>query len=225
MCFTPIVSLSTAIFEFVVAFIILIIFRQSKISKYFSIFIILLGCYQLTEYFLCTTLYPIFWAKIGFVIYTFLPILAFDFVVKISNIKFPAKVLYLLPLIFSSIALLNKNFIITSQCTNLFVLVESTFFNFSNILFPILYLIYYFVTIFVICYLIFKYYFSINTKYHKFISILILLSIIISLFGAIIFIILYPALSIMFPSIYCWFALIFSICGIIVCYLDNKYKS
>lgn len=225
MCFTPIASLITAIFEFVVSIFLILCFRNSQVSKYFAIFVFMLGFYQLTEYLLCTTLDPFLWAKIGFITYTFLPALAFHFVFVLMNKKFSFWILYILPIFFSIIALLNTHFIITSQCTNMFVLVKSTFFNFSNILLPILYYIYYFGIIIVICYSLIRYYFTKNKKVQKIITLLVLFSIISSLLATIIFIISFPAFSIKFPSVYCWFAFVFSICGIIVCYLDNKYNN
>ena len=121
MCFTPIVSLSTAIFEFVVATAILVFCRKSLINRFFPLLIYILGFYQFTEFMLCTSNYPFFWAKMGFVTYSFLPAVGLHFIMKLTNRKCNYITIYMVPVIFSLMAFLKPGFIIESTCTTFFV--------------------------------------------------------------------------------------------------------
>src|SRR3989344_2355883 len=140
MCFTPVISLSTAILEFFVATFIFIYFKKSRVNFFFIIFLYFLGFYQFSEFMLCTSGSAFFWAKIGFVTYTFLPAIGLYSVLRIINRDYKSyklALVYLLPIIFSLIAII-------------------------------------------------------------------------------------PALGIMFPSIYCEFAVLFAIAAVIAAYLDSK---
>ena len=87
MCFTPTISLTTAIIEFIVV-IYLIKRIKDKSLRALPWIILILGLYQLTEFFLCTTDNQI-WPKLGFIMYTFLPILLMQlFLVEILYQQF-----------------------------------------------------------------------------------------------------------------------------------------
>lgn len=143
MCFTPIASIATASVEFGIA---AYLFRKIKDRKLYpiAVFVFLLGLYQFTEFMLCKSTNQIFWARIGFAAYTFLPMLGYHFFVNASgdHIK---KYQYAIPIFFSGLALFYPNFISYTSCNTLHVTVESMVFNQNGILmfFYLLYYLYY----------------------------------------------------------------------------------
>lgn len=124
MCFTPAISLATAIIEFLVA---AYLFKKinKKELRILPYFIILLGLYQLTEFFLCTTDNQI-WAKVGFISYTFLPILAAQFFYDLAKKKLN-KLFYLIPIAYSLIALFYPGFSITGSCQSFYINTRNLF--------------------------------------------------------------------------------------------------
>jgi len=222
MCFTPTISLLTAIFEFGVATFLLFYYKKSSFNKAIIILIYLLGLYQLTEYMLCSSNSPFFWAKIGFVTYTFLPAIGLNFCYDYVKRKYNSLFIFIIPTIFSLFALLNKNFIIETLCENYFVVVRHMFFN--NLLLIIMYLMYYFGFIILISYLLIQHYKKLRSKIKKEIDIDVLIGIFISLVPAILLLFIFPALIISFPSIYCKFAVLFTIAATIAFHLDKKSR-
>jgi len=224
MCFTPIVSLSTAIFEFVVATSILLFCRKSLINKFFPLFIYILGFYQFTEFMLCISNYPFFWAKMGFVTYSFLPAVVLHFVMKLTNKKYNYKILYIVPVIFSLIAFLKPDFIIQSTCTTFFVIVIKDMFNSPFPLLLFIYELYYSWFIVAICYFLLK---GINEEkipLKRKLYAVILAAVIITLFPAMVLFLIFPAFRIILPSMYCEFAVLFTAAAIMSSYLDNKIQ-
>lgn len=140
MCFTPAASLLTASIEFLIAGYLWYRIKDKRLYP-IAIFVFLLGVYQLTEFMLCTTSNQIFWARIGFAAYTFMPILLYHFFISASGkrIKY---YLYTIPVLFSVLALFHPQFIAYTSCNSLHVTVESMVFN-QNLLLMILYLLYY----------------------------------------------------------------------------------
>src|SRR3989339_861921 len=112
MCFTPIISLSTAIIEFLVGTFILIRYRNTLVSVFSAIFVYVLGLYQFTEFMLCTTNNPHLWAAIGFATYTFLPTIGLHFVLRLTKRKFNKYILYTPAIIFALIAILRSDFVL-----------------------------------------------------------------------------------------------------------------
>jgi len=119
MCFTPIISLTTAITEFLIA---IYLFKRIKDKKLrvLPIFVLLLGLYQLTELFLCKTADPNNWARIGFIIYTFLPMVFMQLFYNLASKKLN-KYYYLIPTAFSLLAIFYQDFIISTSCNNLYI--------------------------------------------------------------------------------------------------------
>lgn len=232
MCFSQTISLFTAIFEFVIATSILIFFRKSLINRFSVIFVYLLGFYQFTEFMLCKFNNPILWAKLGYVTYTFLPTIILYFTIKLNKQKKHSNngnksnanaksswpyILYVIPVIFSLIAIFTKNFVVTSECSTLFVIIKLA----KNQIHSILYTIYYFGFGALACLFLFKKLRKEKSFIKKKIYIIILLAAFVSLIAAKILIEILPSLNIMFPSIYCEFALLFSIAAIIAAELDK----
>ena len=221
MCFTPIVSLSTAIFEFVVATAILVFCRKSLINKFFPLLIYMLGFYQFTEFMLCTSSYPFFWAKMGFVTYSFLPAVGLHFVMKLTNRKCNYITIYMLPVIFSLMAFLKPGFIIESTCTTFFVIVTKDMFN---SLFSYIYGLYYFGFIMLFCYFLLKSFNKEKYQLKRKSYAIIFAATLITLLPAVVIFIIFPAFKVIFPSVYCEFAVLFTVAALIAAYLDNKIQ-
>ena len=218
MCFTPAISLSTAIIEFSLATIILLYFKKSWINSFFAIFIYVLGFYQFTEFMLCTSTNSFLWAKLGFITYTFLPALGLFFGLKINNKKRSYYSLFLIPLIFSLSALFSKNFIVYATCNRFFVSVRNVLFT-NNWYY--IYWAYYFEFMLLFTLLVSWRIKKEKDKKLKKIEWIILVTILVSLLGALILMVIFPTLKIMFPSVYCEFALLFSIMGLIVAWINE----
>jgi len=139
MCFTPIVSLTTAIIEFIV---VIYLFKKIKDPRLRPLpyFIFFLGVYQLTEFLLCTTGNSI-WAKIGFIAYTLLPVLLMHLFYNLSRNKLN-KLFYSIPLAYSVIALIHPEFIISTTCESFFISTKNLFF-WNNRPLTWVYLLYY----------------------------------------------------------------------------------
>jgi len=221
MCFTPIVSLSTAIFEFVVATAILVFCRKSLINRFFPLLIYILGFYQFTEFMLCTSNYPFFWAKMGFITYSFLPAVGLHFIMKLTNRKYNYTTLYLVPVIFSLMALLKPDFIIESTCTTFFVIVIKDLFN---SLFSYIYGVYYFGFIMLFCYFLLNSFNKEKNQLKRKLYTVIFAAALITLLPAVVIFIIFPAFKIIFPSVYCEFAVLFTVAALIASYLDNKIQ-
>jgi len=221
MCFTPIVSLSTAIFEFVVATAILVFCRKSLINRFFPLLIYILGFYQFTEFMLCTSNYPFFWAKMGFVTYSFLPAVGLHFIMKLTNRKCNYITIYMVPVIFSLMAFLKPGFIIESTCTTFFVIVIKDLFN---PLFSYIYGLYYFGFIMLLCYFLLKSFNKEKDQLKRKSYAIIFAAALITLLPAVVIFIIFPAFKVIFPSVYCEFAVLFTVAALVASYLDNKIK-
>lgn len=140
MCFTPIVSISTAAIEFWISLYLFYRILDKKLYP-IAIFIFLLWLYQFTEFMLCTSNNTFIWARIGFATYTFMPMLLYNFFVNASGNKIKP-IHYIIPVFFSWLALFYPNFINYTSCNTLHVTVESMIFN-KNLGLMSLYLLYY----------------------------------------------------------------------------------
>jgi hypothetical protein len=124
MCFTPTISLATAIIEFLV---VIYLFKRikNKSLRTLPYVILILGIYQLTEFFLCTTNNQI-WPRIGFITYTFLPILLMQLFYDLANKKLN-KLFYSVPIIYAGLALFHPGFIISATCESFFLNTKNVF--------------------------------------------------------------------------------------------------
>lgn len=226
MCFTPQVSILTALIELLFAVIIFIYFRKSKAAKFAIVFILLLGLYQFTEFKVCTSSNFNFWARIGFVVYTFLPAIALHFMLKITKSRLNKLWIYILPIIFGLTALFYKNFIVTGFCGKFFIFVRTIFYQFD--LHPILYVIYsifyYFGFIALSAVIGVRQVYYEKNKMKRRIYLAWVLAILLITLPAYLLVIIIPSINGMFPSVYCKFALLFAILVFIVVYFDNKYR-
>lgn len=140
MCFTPAASLITATVEFCIVGYLFYRIKDKRLYPV-ALFVLLLGVYQLTEFMLCSFNNDIFWARVGFAAYTFMPILLYHFFVNISGNKI-RKLYYIIPTFFGLLALFYPGFINYTSCNALNVTVESLIFN-QSIILMFFYLLYY----------------------------------------------------------------------------------
>ncbi|MDD4983944.1 MAG: histidine kinase N-terminal 7TM domain-containing protein [Candidatus ainarchaeum sp.] len=221
MCFTPAVSLSIAIFEALVATFILLYFKKSTLHKSLVVFLYVLGFYQLTEFFLCTTSNPFLWAKLGFITYSFLPALGLYYALDYLRKKIYLIPIFVIPVATSIFVLINSNFISLAACGSFFVTTRNMFMGHWI---GAVYLVYYFGFICLIA--IFLILHAIKKKgVKRQLDIIVLLALVLSLFPPIILIFILPSLKIMFPSIYCEFAVLFAFAALWGFYLDFKSQS
>jgi len=136
MCFTPAISLATFLIEI---FIAVYLFRKVRNYRIVPIFILFLGFYQLTEFMLCTSTYADFWARAGFVIYTFTPLMIMHSLIAIPGGRFNLWS-YLIPSTFSLFAFFTS-FAASVSCTTFFVMVTSIVY--TNPVIAVMYLGYY----------------------------------------------------------------------------------
>jgi len=195
--------------------------RKSLINRFFPLLIYILGFYQFTEFMLCTSNYPFFWAKMGFITYSFLPAVGLHFIMKLTNRKYNYTTLYLVPVIFSLMALLKPDFIIESTCTTFFVIVIKDLFN---SLFSYIYGVYYFGFIMLFCYFLLNSFNKEKNQLKRKLYTVIFAAALITLLPAVVIFIIFPAFKIIFPSVYCEFAVLFTVAALIASYLDNKIQ-
>jgi len=222
MCFTPAVSLTTALIEFFVATFIIFYYKKTSLSKIAVVLLYLLGLYQFSEFMVCVSGYPVLWAKIGFMAYTFLPAAGLWFALKNCGKKHSTLLVFLAPIIFSLFAILKTGFIVESTCGIYLVVIRHLFFDPAYLWASILYMTYYFGFIFAIFYIYMLDYKKIKDKIHKQIDADIMAGVIVSLLPAVILLFIFPSMYIKFPSLYCQFALLFTIIILIAFHLDAK---
>jgi len=225
MCFTPVISLTTALIEFLVATFIIFYYKKSSLSKLIVVLLYLLGLYQFSEFMVCVSGSPILWAKIGFMAYTFLPGVGLWFCLK--NVEHKRNVLFILlvPALFSLFAFIKTDFIIESTCGLYLVVIKHLFYDPAYFWASVFYLTYYFGFILWIFYIYVLDYKKKKDEISKEIDVDFMAGIVVSLLPAIILLFIFPSLNIKFPSLYCQFALLFTIITLIAFHLDAKRKN
>jgi len=223
MCFTPKISFLTAAIEFITAGYIYFHYPKTTLVKFLTVIITLLGFYQFTEFMLCTTGNAQLWGTLGFITYTFLPPIGLHFALAYRKDAVNKFFIYIFPISFTAIALLTDNFITSGTCATFFVSVENAFFNsVGSATRLIIYITYYFSFIVLTCLLLYK---DIRQKKQKrYISAIFLATIILTLLPPLVLMIIFPALLIQFPSIYCQFAILFTVTALWCVYLENKER-
>jgi len=214
------VSLSTAAIEFLAATILLIFFKKSMRNRFYALFIYALGFYQFTEFMLCTS-NSLLWAKLGFLTYTFLPAMLLHFIIRMTNIKFKNILLYIFPVIFSVISLIEKNFIILGECTRYFVSVQTMVSFAQNKILFFSYVTYYFGFIIFSCFLLNKKYKKERNKIKRIIYFLMLIAILATLIPPITLFLIFPSFGVVFPSLYCEFAVLSTFAALLSAWIDR----
>ncbi|MBN1156806.1 hypothetical protein JXA85_04260 [Candidatus Woesearchaeota archaeon] len=220
MCFSPAVSLTVAAFEFIVATMLM---RRSKL---FAFLIYLLGFYQFTEYMLCTAQHDYFWATTGFITYSLLPAVGLHLASNFANKKMNLLALYLPAMMAVFVAVSKKDFVVFTECSNCFVIALNYFSNPATklTLSKVLYVAYYFGYIALSVYFLSKHYKTEKDNLKKVADLILVVAIILSLFPAVILLLILPSLRIMFPSVYCEFALLFALLALVMLCLEGKNR-
>lgn len=226
MCFTPLISLITAIIEFSLAIILFTFFKKTTLRNFFGAIIIILGFYQFTEFMLCIGNAPFLWAAIGFSFYSILPSLALHASIRFTKKKANIPLIYLVPSIAIITALFAKGFITSAECSRFFVTVATIFHSTSTLstIAMTIYSTYYFGFIILAILILYLDYIEQKNKIKKEIEIVETSGILLMAFPTFILIVLFPALGIMFPSVLCAFAIFVSIAAFIGVYLESKIR-
>lgn len=221
MCFTPAISLSTFLIEFAIATFILFRYKNYLFPFFWAMIIYVLGFYQLTEFMLCSSSHPFFWARLGFATFSFLPAMILHFALRIVKIKFN-KILIYIPPILSAIFVFWDNLITRANCTRFFI-ETNIYLRWPLTINALLYTIYYFGFILLAIFILIKNARTLD-KIDKKLSYLIVISLLIISLPPIFLIFIFPLMGIRFPSVYCEFALLFSIVALITCKIYDKKK-
>jgi len=224
MCFTPQVSIATAIIELVIASFIFLRFKKSKIAKWIALFVLLLGFYQFTEYMLCTSDNVQLWGRLGFITYSILPALCLHLTFNYTKQKFKKVLIYLPMIIFILIAVFDPNFIISGYCSQFFVSIEHYFALTEHWSATLIYWGYYFGYISLMLGLLVNEFKNEKNEARARNHLLILLTIILVITPPLILVNIFPSLNIAFPSVYCQFALVYAVVALIGVYLDDQVK-
>ena len=224
MCFTPKVSFATAFIEFFTAAWLCYRFPKSKLTAFFAVVLIFLATYQFSEFMLCVTGNTELWGKVGFIAYTFIPAILVLFTATPGKIKIKYLPYFIPAIIISAIAAFDKNFITYGVCHTLFVTIRNKFFSFdSNPIMTVLYCEYYFIYLAITTIYLYRKIKIAKNKQEKFIYRLMIATIPLVIVPPLILIVVLPAATVMFPSIYCHFAMIITLTAIISLYYENKY--
>jgi len=177
---------------------------------------------------LCTTDYPILWAKIGFITYSFLPAIGFHAMVRIFKKKINLFWIYLIPVSASLIAVFGNNFVIDAQCSRFFVdvvLNKTSRYEFINILYYWTYMIYYFSFIALSLFIVVKDFFHQKSKVKKLIDEDIAIGITLMMVPTFILMVVFRFSEIRFPSVLCGFAVFVAITAFFAVYLESRKKN
>jgi hypothetical protein len=225
MCFAPQISILTAIIEWALALIILLRFKKSLVPWFSSIFIFLLGLYQFTEFMMCKTASPLFWAHIGFLTYTFLPAVGMHYVLMLTHKGSKSLACYIPPVLFSILSILAVGFVQGSTCHSVFISTQLQFFDpVIHRVIMLIYDVYYFGLLLLASFIAWKAMRKEKDDLRRKTIGVALTGVWLATLPAFIFVILLPAFSIQFPSVYCEFALLMAITAFIVADMDHRNR-
>lgn len=222
MCFTPSVSLATAITEFVFAGIMPFVFNRARLKNIFAFFLFLLGFYQFTEFMLCITGNAEVWVRAGYITYSFLPAVSVHAVWNYFETKAHRLLLYVIPLFYSFVALFSTDFVQVGSCQTMFVLTKVFYSKNYNTVFSLVYIAYYFFFIVFACLFALKKYRQEKNIKKKKLYLLLPLGVLLMSVPTFVFMVIFPSLNVMFPSVLCHFALLLAIVTFVGVYWEHK---
>jgi len=219
MCFTPSISLSIFLIEWVLGFIVLSKRPKNALRKMYTLAAVLLfflGAHQFTQFMFCVSGDFELWGTLGFLAYNFLPAIGLHWAHALIKRKAGMFYVYFLPVIFSLIAIMTPNFVREAGCSSYFITAEHSW---TGIIAGI-YDMYYFGFIIYTAYLMFKAYMA-KGKDWKIVRVGFI-GILAFTVPTFILVEVFPSLHIMFPSILCEFAVLFALCLFYMIYLLEK---
>src|SRR3989344_2013819 len=225
MCFTPIVSITIAIVEFILVATLLLFFPRTKLRNFFAIFIVVLGFYQFSEYMLCSSGNGFLWAIIGIITYSFLPALGLHAVLRIFNKKLGLLWVYIVPVAVSAAAIFIPGFVIRAECEEFFIYVSTIMTLRDSLVHTIpylIYLLYYAGFIIISCFIIYKHYAFEKNHIKRKIELVEIFGVVSMTVPAFILIVIFPTFSLRFQSVLCEFAIFVAIAAFVGAYLESK---
>lgn len=234
MCFTPYISLSTFVIEFLLAIFFLLKNPKDKLNRIVALLSLLLGIYQLNEFLICTTQINIF-TRLAMITTSILPAIGITYALIMwrKKLSYYWHLLIYSPVVFFIVMFSMPLYYSTSaSCGSVFVKYPSLG------LLGDFYSIYYFGYIIASLILFYiagnfdashkiisqKIKSSKDYKYYKGLLSLGALGMLIFTVPTYIFLQFLPSLSIKFPSVLCEFALLLAIELIIVIWYKDKYN-
>ncbi|MBI2576128.1 hypothetical protein HYV84_02865 [Candidatus Woesearchaeota archaeon] len=226
MCFSPSISLGTALFEFLTAAFVLMKMRRRPEKYFIALFLTLLGAYQLTEYSFCASGNKPFWAIGGFLVYTFLPPLGLHFITKSARIKVNPILWYLPAIGFSILALTASPFFYDGSCNRVFVFIRHIFFPWPELTSSSgAYWFYYLSYVFLAALLLVIFAIKDKEKDKRYLYWQLLSPTILAIVPALILFGLAPSLRMVFPSMYCLFAAVYAVFVLWLVHKESKRKA
>ena len=218
MCFTPAISLTTALIEFAFAFGVFYYFRKSILAKYVVPVLILLGIYQFSEFGFCTTGDSALWGTLAFISFTFLPAVGLHMALAYLKKKRNLWMIYALPVAAALTPLIVQPFIFRAECERYFVTVWTFF---ADGIPSIFYGAYYFGFIIAIFYLYIKALRKASGK-KRYVLLMLLAGILLMGVPAVIVTVIFPATRIQLSSVLCQFAFLTTIALLLAVAKDAK---
>lgn len=228
MCFTPQISITTALIEFFSAAWIYYRYPKSKLAIFFIVDLILLGVYQLSEFMLCVTNNIKLWGKIGFITYTIIPPFILYFAMNYKKrSKLINSLIFLPAILFIIFAIFDKNLITQGTCSTLFVEISNRFNSpDKNPLSTFLYQQFYLSYIALTTIFLFRRVKEAKNKTEVYTYIFMIITCPLIILPPIFLMIFLPSLGLMkFPSIYCQFAMFITLCALISLHYENKFTN
>lgn len=219
MCFTPTISFLTFVVELALALWVFSANPKKTLNRVGALTLVVLGLYQLMEFFVCTSSNPLYWGRMAHIAYTFLPALGVHFALALKGAKKKhIWAIYALPAVFVILAALAPAFVNEAFCGKFFVRI---LYSWSELWYWS-YFIYYALFMIIAGVLLIRFIAKENNAKRRKIFILGLVGALALTFPTFILILLLPELGIFFPSILCHFALLFGIAIAYIIWLSGK---
>ena len=222
MCYTPVVSLTTAIIEFILAAILPFKYPKATLKYFFAFFLFMLGLYEFTEFMLCKTGHDIFWVRAGFIVYSFLPALGLHAALFYLKSKINRLALYTVPVALTLIAFTNDQ-IWQGTCNTIFITTKTILSQHPTLFF--IYIAYYVSFTLLICWLSIKEYSRVRSHLKRIMSITWIIAILLMSVPTFVLIIIFPELGVRFPSVLCFFALLLALTIFIGVRMEHQLRS
>ena len=208
MCFTPWISLTTFAIEFILAFLFLFRNPKDKINQIIALLSVMLGIYQLNEFFICSFNYAIF-THLALATTALLPAIGISFALILSKKSVKWHPLIYIPSIFFAVSLF-----FTDKATCMKYFVQYPPWGLLGRFYGFYYLIYIVAAIAIM-------YLNSNIKERRLLQIG-MVGMFLFTIPTFIFIIILPQFKVQFPSVLCHFALLLAIDLIVLLWYKEK---
>jgi len=220
MCFSPTISLTTFVIEFILAIYFVAIAPKDKLNKIIGRVTAFLALYQLNEFLICTTGNTIH-TRFALIITALLPVYGVLYAFKMIRKKITLNqrlILYATPIVFCIYFAFTQIYNNPTACLNMFIQYPKLGFAAK------LYGLYYFTYLLFSIYIFYRGIKQTRNKMLRRFYELGILSILIFTVPTFLFIIILPQYFILFPSVLCQFALLLAILFVYIIYYKQKNK-